>query len=243
MDIETESFSSGIPTAGETVKSCGVTVNWNHRSKIYGLSAADKTMHRHREKSFMKMHKKSRKKAIRRILLFLVICFIVSKWVIKPQRDARLKEQLYQYMLEKANRLEVFESAIARNDGKTLNTCVYFVSEALRENDIPIPEGTCNTTQLIAELEKKRWRKDESYQDLEPGDIVFTTDATGSKYGKPTHCYIFMKWAEEGNYDHAYICDNQANDYDGKLYHIRNIRNPETINGAAKEAFAFFMKP
>ena len=191
----------------------------------------------------MKARKKAKRRTIRWILLFLAVCFIVGRWVVKPQRDARLKEQLHQYMLEKANRLEVFQSAVAQNDGKTMNTCVYFVSEALRQNNIPIPGGTCNTTQLISELKSKWWHKDESYQNLKPGDIVFTTDTAGNKYGKPTHCYIFMKWAEEGNYDYAYICDNQANDYGGNLYHIRNIKNPETVNGATKEAFAFFMKP
>ncbi len=191
----------------------------------------------------MKVFKRSRKKAILWIIFFIVACLIVNKCVIQPQRDARLKEQLHQYMTVRENRLEVFNSAIAKNDGKTLNTCVYFVSEALRDNDIPIPEGTCNTTQLISALEDRGWRKYESYQNLEPGDIVFTTDTAGNRDGKPTHCYIFMEWTEDGGYDHAYICDNQATDYDGKLYHIRNIRNPEEVNGMMKEAFAFFMKP
>ncbi len=191
----------------------------------------------------MKVYVTSRRKAILWIVFIIVICYIVNLFIIKPMQDARLKEQLHQYMLVKANRLEVFNSAVALNDGKTLNTCVLFASEAMRRNGIPIPEGTCNTTQLISALEDRKWQKDESYQDLQPGDIVFTTDASDDKYGKPTHCYIFMEWAEKGSYDYAYICDNQAGDYKGKLYHIRNIKNIERVNGMTKEAFAFFMKP
>ena len=193
----------------------------------------------------MKAHRKGKKrrKAIRRILTLVVACVIVNKWLIKPQRDAQRREQLYQYMLEKGNQTEVFHSATELNGGETLNTCVYFVSEALRENDIPIPEGTCNTSQLISVLEKKHWRKNRDYKELKPGNIVFTTDAAGNKDGKPTHTYIFMEWVDEGDYDYAYICDNQINDYDGQAYHIRNIRKPDTVNRAVKEAFSFFMRP
>ena len=194
----------------------------------------------------MKERRKTRKKgrkAIIRILFLIVVCIIVNEWLIKPHRDAQLLEQLYQYMLETENQTEVFHAAVAQNGGKTLNTCVYFVSEALRENGIPIPEGTCNTSQLISVLEKKRWKKNRDYKNLKPGNIVFTTDAAGNPDGKPTHTYIFMEWVDEGNYNYAYICDNQVNDYNGQAYHIRNIKNPDKVNGAEKEAFGFFMRP
>ena len=111
--------------------------------------------------------------------------------------------------------------------GKTANTCVYFVSEALRKIDIPVPEGICNTSQLISVLEERRWKKDANYKNLKPGNIVFTTDVAGNKNGTPTHAYIFMGWVEEGSYDYAYICDNQAKDYGGQTYHIRNIKSPD----------------
>lgn len=50
-----------------------------------------------------------------------------------------------------------------------------------------------------------------------------------------------MSWAEEGKYDYAYVCDNQAKDYRGKIYHIRNIKKTENINNYQKEPFSFFM--
>lgn len=46
---------------------------------------------------------------------------------------------------------------------------------------------------------------------------------------------------EEGKYDYAYICDNQAKDYEGKIYHTRNIKNIKNIKNSQKEPFSFFM--
>lgn len=51
-----------------------------------------------------------------------------------------------------------------------------------------------------------------------------------------------MAWVKEGNYDYAYICDNQAKDYENKIYHIRNIKNVDKANGYSKDAFSFFME-
>jgi hypothetical protein len=129
------------------------------------------------------------------------------------------------------------------NEGKSSNACVYFVSEVLRKTDYSIPDSTCNTAQMVSLLKEKGWNKNSDYKKLKPGDICFSTDYSGSNSGKPTHTYIFMGWVEEGSYEYAYICDNQAKDYEGKTYHVRNIKNKDTVKGITKEAFSFFMRP
>ena len=105
-----------------------------------------------------------------------------------------------------------------------------------------MPKDTSNISQIILLLKKEGMEKQRDYENLKPGDICFTTDGDGDKNGIPTHTYIFMKWVKAGNYDYAYICDNQAKDYDGKVYHIRNINVIDKSNGFDKDAFAFFMK-
>ena len=111
----------------------------------------------------------------------------------------------------------------------------------LRRNDFNMPKGIANIAQMIAILEEEGWQKQRDYENLMPGDICFTTDGNGDKNGIPTHTYVFMKWVKEGNYDYAYICDNQAKDYKGNVYHIRNINVVARSNGFDKDAFAFFM--
>lgn len=154
-----------------------------------------------------------------------------------------LRKRMFSYMKNESNQQEVYQAAIALNGGKSANTCVYFLSEVLRRNGIDIPKSTANTSQILSILKGMGWKKDTDYRNLKPGDIGFTTDAYGDKNGIPTHTYIFMGWVEEGNYEYAYIVDNQAKDYNNQVYHISNIKNVGEANGYTKEAFSFFMKP
>jgi hypothetical protein len=184
---------------------------------------------------------------IKLIAIVTVLFFIgVSKFdgVIakKIGEDVHLRESIYSYMKQEKNQEKVFNAAIALNDGRSSNACVYFVSEVLRRNDVDIPKRICNTRQLISVLNERGWIKDKNYKNLKPGDICFTTDGAGNKSGIPTHTYVFMGWVEEGSYDYAYILDNQAKDYDNKIYHVRNIKNVDKVNGFTKDAFSFFMK-
>ena len=138
-------------------------------------------------------------------------------------------------------RIKAYNGAIALNNGSSINSCVYFISEVLRMNDEKIADNVCNTTQILDIMKTEGFKKERDYKKLKSGDVVFTTDAMLNPMGVPTHTYIFMGWKEEGLYDYAYICDNQANDYDGKIYHLRNIVNLETKDGNTKEPFGFFM--
>lgn len=153
-----------------------------------------------------------------------------------------LRKNIYNYLQNQKNRLTVYETASKLNNNSTQNACVYFLSEVLRKNDYSVPNSVCNTGQLISYLKARGWSKSTDYKALRPGDICFTTDEKGNKNGVPSHTYIFMGWVKQGSYDYAYVCDNQAKDYGGKIYHIRNIKIKGSANGYEKDAFSFFME-
>lgn len=176
-------------------------------------------------------------------LLFIVILinFIKNLYHDSKLYNSKVQEKIYNSMTVKENRLKAYSRTVRLNKGSSSNTCVYFVAEVLRMNGENIDDSICNTTQLLQVMKKDNWKKERNYKKLKPGDICFTTDENLNKYGIPTHTYIFMKWAEEGKYDYAYICDNQAKDYFGKIYHLRNITKIDTMKGSTKEPFNFFM--
>ncbi|PRR72101.1 hypothetical protein [Clostridium thermopalmarium] len=180
-------------------------------------------------------------KSIIKIVILALIAFNMFSGIHKKINSLFLRESIYDFLMIEKNQKEVFRDAMALNHGSSKNCCVYFVSEVLRRNNYFVPEETANTTLLISFLEKKGWKKNYNLKKLKPGHIVFTTDNNGTKKGKPTHTYIFMGWVEEGSYDYAYICDNQAKDYGNQIYHIRNVKNREKVNGLTKDAFSFFM--
>ena len=187
---------------------------------------------------------------MKKVRLIVIVIAITSMAIIfskniKPNVKAEnlfLNKNVYNFLQDKGNRLEVYSTIIELNKGSSENTCVYFISEVLRKNNFMVPIETSNTEQIISLLKKNGFKKQSDYKKLLPGDICFTTDANGEQINFPTHTYIFMKWVKEGSYDYAYICDNQAKDYQGKIYHIRNINVRTRSNGFDKDAFAFFMK-
>lgn len=160
---------------------------------------------------------------------------------MNEKSKVNLEEKLFSLMSDSNNRAEIYKEAIKLNNGSSENTCVYFMGEALRRVGEDIPYSVCNTKELLSILNKYRWEKEEDYKKLKKGDICFTTDEALDKNGIPSHTYIFMKWKEEGSYDYAYICDNQAKDYEGKIYHLRNIIKVEKFKGNQKEPFSFFI--
>lgn len=153
----------------------------------------------------------------------------------------KLREKIYISMNDKNTRIKAYNKAVTLNNGVSSNTCVYFLSEVLRINGFKIDDKICNTFELLDIMKKDKWKKEKDYKKLKRGDICFTTDEKLDKNGIPTHVYIFMGWKEEGKYDYAYICDNQAKDYDSKIYHLRNITKTDTHKGVTKEPFSFFM--
>jgi hypothetical protein len=176
------------------------------------------------------------------IMVAILAIMVINKTLMFKHGDSDISSRIYRYMKSGRNQRKVFKDAIALNNNNSSNACVYFVAEVLRKNDISVAKETANTTQLINVLKNRGWKKDNNYKNLNPGDIVFTTDSLGNKNGVPSHAYVFMGWVNEGSYDYAYICDNQARDYKNKVYNIRNIKNRDTVNGISKDAFSFFMK-
>lgn len=176
------------------------------------------------------------------VIINLAILFSKNTKSYSQDENPYLNQNVYEFLENKANRLDVYATGIKLNQGSSENTCVYFIAEVLRKNNFKVPKEISNTGGMISLLLDKGFTKESNYKNLIAGDICFTTDAKGNKDGIPTHTYIFMKWVKEGNYDYAYICDNQAKDYDGKIYHIRNIKVTVKANGLDKDAFAFFMK-
>lgn len=176
------------------------------------------------------------------LLIFVPLLYIEVHFNSKEKvYNTKLTETIYSSMSKSDNRIKAYSRAIDLNDGKSANSCVYFLSEVLRMNDEKIADNVCNTTQLLDIMKDEGWKKERDYRKLKPGNICFTTDEWLNPTGVPTHTFIFMGWKEEGLYDYAYICDNQANDYNGKIYHLRNITKLDSKDGNAKEPFGFFM--
>jgi len=178
------------------------------------------------------------------VIVITSIALIFSKNIKANTQgeDHSLNQNIYNFLENDKNRKDVYGAAIELNQGSSANTCVYFISEVLRRNNLNVPKETNNIDQIIPILEDSGLEKQRNYKNLMPGDICFTTNSKGDKNGIPTHIYVFMKWVVEGSYDYAYICDNQAKDYKDKVYHIRNINVIDKSNGYDKDAFSFFMK-
>ncbi|MCY6959782.1 hypothetical protein [Clostridium brassicae] len=184
------------------------------------------------------------KKRISFIIIVILAVFILIEILPTPgEENSHLRKSVHTFLSDKKNRTIAFSDAIKLHNGKSENSCVYFVSEVLRKNNYEIPKNMASVANFIPFLKGKGWVKERNYKKLKPGDICFSTDNRGNKYGLPTHTYIFMGWVKEGNYDYAYICDNQAKDYKNKIYHIRNMNIIDEANGNRKDAFSFFMRP
>lgn len=183
-------------------------------------------------------------KTLIELIIIVALSIIIVSKISSDMNIGKIniRESIHNFMKSEQNQNETYLSAIALNGGNSENTCVYFVSEALRRNNFDISLEVGNTVQLISLLQEKGWKIDKNYKNLRPGDICFTTDSMGNKNGRPSHTYIFMGWVEEGKYDYAYVCDNQANDYNNQIYHKRNIKSIDKANGVSKDAFSFFMK-
>lgn len=192
-------------------------------------------------KKHAKKHKISKYFIAVPLLLCILLALFVGNHIAMNRTNTRLTENIYNSMLDKNNRIKAYNKAVSLNNGTSANTCVYFLSEVLRMNGLNIDEHTCSTDQLIAILKNMGWKKETDYKKLKSGDICFTTDEKLREIGVPTHTYIFMSWVKEGSYDYANICDNQAKDYDNKIFHVRNIAKVDTVKGIQKEPFSFFL--
>lgn len=169
--------------------------------------------------------------------------FLTSKPPVTIRVQSQLQTDLFKYLSDTSNQQSVLQTALSRHNGDYHNACVYFGSEALRRigvSESSLPIYTSTIIQFTADLKNMGWKTSADYTQLLPGDICFTTDENLNN-GIPTHTYIFMKWVTVENYDFAYICDNQAPEYDNQVNHIRNIMKVVYTSSGKKEPFLFFM--
>lgn len=187
--------------------------------------------------------RKSKGKTI--FIVVIIVLILKSGLVIADHKSVDyskpLQTRIYNYLQISTNRLKTYDKAAILNNGSTENTCVYFICEVLRENGINVSKSICNTSQLVSILQNENWIKDTNYKNLKPGVICFTTDSKLNNNGIPSHTYIFMGWVNNNSYNYAYVCDNQAKDYKGKIYHIRNICELDEVSGKSKEPFSYFL--
>jgi hypothetical protein len=166
------------------------------------------------------------------VLIFLISINSFTPNVLAADRQqSKLQIALYNYLSVEANRKSVEKAAKRLNRGDRHNTCVYFISESLRRVGYKVPKSICNTKQLVSYLKANGWKVSYNLHELKPGDICFTTN---TPLGSPSHAQLFMGWVKNGSIDYAYIVDNQSYDYNGKTYHIRNIRRRHKDKDATK---------
>lgn len=140
---------------------------------------------------------------------------------------------LYNYLMNFNNRQDVLQRAIQLHGGDTSNNCVYYASEALRRSNVSVSTDTANTNQLTARLKDLDWKVSSDLSYLLAGDICFT-----KSYGNgPTHTYTFMKWLDPKNFNYAYVCDNQGDEYNNDALHTRPIE----YGTDTKDPISYFM--
>ncbi|MBK5241709.1 hypothetical protein [Clostridium sp.] len=166
----------------------------------------------------------------------------VSEVVTKPTVDsastivAETQNDIYEYLNLESNRVSSLEKALSLNNGNKTGITVYLLSEILRANNYDIPTNTSTVNGLLERLTSMGWEKNTDFNELEKGDICFTTDLP-EEPGSPSHTYIFMSWLEDGKTDYANIVDGQIQEFD-KVLHERSI----SISTPQKDKFSFFLR-
>ncbi|NLM77849.1 MAG: hypothetical protein GX173_07150 [Ruminococcaceae bacterium] len=163
-----------------------------------------------------------------------------EKQAVSPAPDVNTGAQLAAYLAEPENGQKVGDRAYRLNGNSWHNACVIVASEALRQVGYAIPTATNYTPVLTRQLIERGFTRHTDMTGLQPGDICFTTDAKGRADGIPTHTFIFLGWAAEGE---MHIFDNQMYDY-GCLYHTRFVDLAFFQNDPAqpKEATAYYLR-
>ena len=119
----------------------------------------------------------------------IAIIFSTNTYPYTQAENMSLNKNVYNFLMDQGNRKDTYGAAIKLNQGSSQNTCVYFMSEVLRRNNIDLAKETSNTEQFMSILKKKGFKKQNNHENLKPGDICFTTD---DKSGFPSHTYIYL---------------------------------------------------
>lgn len=145
------------------------------------------------------------------------------KATVSQPMPGSVNRKLFDYYSQSANYKKVYNNVMGWYGTKT-NGCVAFMSTALRQVGVSVPQNgnlggdpislvTLPFSRYLSE--KLGWKKITKAADLQPGDIVFTVDAPGWP-GYPWHTYMFHSWVDKEN-GTGRVIDNQA------FTHNRNI--------------------
>jgi hypothetical protein len=159
-----------------------------------------------------------------------------TKAASSSTKPAETKNNIYEYLSVEKNRVSDLDKAVKLNNGNQTGLTVYLLAEILRANNYEIPTNTYTVNGLVERLTSMGWKKNTDFNELEKGDICFTTDLP-EEPGTPSHTYIFMGWVEDGKTDYANIVDGQIQEFD-KVLHKRSI----SISTPQKDKFSFFLE-
>jgi hypothetical protein len=145
------------------------------------------------------------------ILLTLQLpCLLTSSAeASEADRSQSVNAQLIDYY-SKANNYRRVKREVLAWHKTTKNGCVAFASTALRHIGIDVPLrgkrdgwGVSRITFAFSGyLEEAGWTRNDSANELEPGDLVFTT-------GYPDHVFVFHSW-RDARRQLARVLDNKG---------------------------------
>ncbi|MBI5366636.1 MAG: C40 family peptidase [Planctomycetes bacterium] len=128
--------------------------------------------------------------------------------------------KLASYYSDPAGYAKVYDQVINHGYGSIHNGCVAFMSTALRQAGVKMPQDGHLATRVNLPfsnyLEKTLgWKRITKASELTPGDVVFTQN--GKRFaGSPAHTYMFAGWSDQ-KAGVAWVVDNQG------AKHNRNI--------------------
>ena len=141
------------------------------------------------------------------LLFFLPLLYLEQYYNFNGNTSStNFSEDIYNSMSEKDNRIKAYNRAIALNNGSSANSCVYFLSEVLRMNDVEIADNVCNTTEILDIMKNEGWKKERDCKKLKRGDVVFTIElieqsiaeySDSEVYNNKNLTFIFRPYAKK----------------------------------------------
>ena len=107
------------------------------------------------------------------------------------------EETLHAFLSDTKNRINVYNTANSLNNGDSANTCVYFISEVLRQNGFNIPTYVCNTTQILEYFDTLKLKRNSDYSahphpvashHFTPEDRSMANAGSGNRSGGTAFC-------------------------------------------------------
>jgi hypothetical protein len=168
---------------------------------------------------------------------------------IAHAEEAPLHSKLHRYYASTRGYSKVSRD-VMRWHKTTENGCVAFASTALRHVGVAIPLdakkdgfGVSRITGAFARylIDDLGWDKIEDADDLEPGDIVFTTDAPCCP-GYPAHVMVFDSWTRRDR-SRARFLDNQGFKIERPIVSRPEVENEASDARSRFDGFGYALRP